>query len=96
MATSSLGAEPARIDSRQRIGLADLRPGQTAVIHEASSDPADAAILRAMGLRRNARVRLCRRGEPCIVSVLAGQGNREGCRIGLARLLASRVVVQVV
>lgn len=63
------------------------------MVCEASSDPADAALLRAMGLRRDARVRLCRRGEPCIVSILDPSAG-EGCRIGLARLLAGRVVVE--
>lgn len=53
---------------------------------------ADAELLAAMGLACNARVRLCRQGEPCIVRVLAGDGAG-GCRIGLARPLAQRIVV---
>jgi Fe2+ transport system protein FeoA len=75
-----------------------MRRGQTAVVFEPSSDPADAAILRAMGLRRNTTVRLCRAGEPCIVSILdrSGAGGIEGCRIGLARSLASRLMVEVI
>jgi hypothetical protein len=49
-----------------------------------------------MGLRQNTRVRICRTGEPCIVSILNGPegGCGEGCRIGLAGLLARRVVVE--
>jgi len=75
--------------------------GQTGVVCEHRLDPADAAWLRAMGLRPNARVRVCRRGEPCIVEVLpTAGGDGDGCaladcccRIGLARPLADRVMV---
>jgi hypothetical protein len=64
-------------------------------------DPCDAALLRAMGLRPNATVRLCRLGEPCIVEVLNG-ASEDGCRgtggcwcrIGLAKPLACAVVVE--
>lgn len=80
----------------QDIGLGELLRGQTAVIQASSADPAEAALLAAMGLRRNTRVRVCRRGEPCIVSVLTGPAGREGCRIGLASRLAGRVVVRLV
>lgn len=79
--------------------LTHLRPGQTAVIAEARLDVDDAALLRAMGLSGNMRIRVCRIGEPCIVAV----GNIAGkhccchghCRIGLARSLADRVFVTV-
>lgn len=61
-------------------------------------DPADAALLRAMGLRPNALIRVRRAGEPCIVEVVpcGGEGGAEchcAGRIGLAKLLASRVLV---
>ena len=77
--------------------LTHLRAGQTAVIAEARLDVDDAALLRAMGLSGNMRIRVCRIGEPCIVAV----GNIAGkhccchghCRIGLARSLADRVFV---
>lgn len=83
------------------ITLARLALGQTGVVCEHRLDPADAALLRAMGLRPNARVRVCRRGEPCIVEILpAAPGEGDGCdlpdcrcRIGLARPLAERVMV---
>lgn len=59
------------------------------------SDPRDAALLRAMGLRVNALVRVCRLGEPCIVEVLARDGCTASCgaRIGLARSLARQVLI---
>lgn len=54
-----------------------------------------------MGLRPRARVRVCKRGEPCIVEVLAGCGHGGGgiddacsCRIGLAGSLARRVMIE--
>jgi hypothetical protein len=64
-------------------------------------------MLRAMGLRVNARVRICRLGEPCIVELVGGTSANAGatdacprgsactCRIGLAKPLARRVMVGV-
>lgn len=85
--------------------LSKLAPGQVALICETCLDPADAAMLRAMGMRPNSLLRLCRAGEPCIVEVL-GSGefidgeplcDRPGCgcRIGLARAIAERVKVML-
>lgn len=55
-------------------------------------------MLRAMGMKPGAMVRVCRAGEPCIVEVLAPRGGGPcGCdcstRIGLAKDLAMRVMV---
>jgi Fe2+ transport system protein FeoA len=81
--------------------LTQLVPGQTAVVRETRLEAQDAALLRAMGLRPNATIRMCRLGEPCIVEVLtgAGEGGCKGpggcwCRIGLAKPLANGVVVE--
>ncbi len=71
--------------------LTALKPGQSGVVVDAAMDDDDAAQLRAMGLRPNARVVLCRSGEPCIVRVLGACGCES--RIGLARPLAERVMV---
>jgi Fe2+ transport system protein FeoA len=58
-------------------------------------DRKDAAMLRAMGLRPQATVRLCRLGEPCIIEVMSGEPScSDSCRIGLARVLAERVMVK--
>jgi hypothetical protein len=55
-----------------------------------------------MGLHNEARVRLCRAGEPCIVAVSSSLASGRGgndcgcaseCRIGLARRLADRILV---
>jgi hypothetical protein len=58
-------------------------------------DDRDGAVLRAMGLRPAAHVRVCRVGEPTIVEVVGGPDKacRYGCRIGLCRDLASKVMV---
>jgi len=87
------------------VALSTLRAGQTGTVSQTTLEPRDAALLRAMGLRPNARIRVCRLGEPCIIEVLsctrlAGCGDlapSEGCccRIGLARPLAERVMVDV-
>lgn len=61
-------------------------------------DEKDASMLRAMGLKPNSMVRVCRAGEPCIVEVLTPRGGGPcGCdcstRLGLAKDLAQRVMV---
>ncbi len=60
-------------------------------------EPRDAAMLRAMGMRPRCRVRMIRAGEPCIVEVLGINPATGGCgcRLGLARELAARVMVLV-
>jgi hypothetical protein len=49
-----------------------------------------------MGMRPCARIRMIRAGEPCIVEVVGvnpATGSC-GCRIGLSRDLADRVIVR--
>lgn len=89
------------------IPLTQLRIGQAATVRSIDMDPKDASMLRAMGLRVNARVRICRLGEPCIIELLGGsaasmestadcpRGASCTCRLGLARPLAQRVMVGV-
>ncbi len=73
------------------VAIADAAPGQTGAICHTALDEHDAAMLRAMGLRPNSIVRICRVGEPCIVEVLGVNGC--ACRIGLSRPLARRVKI---
>jgi len=76
------------------VALTAMRAGQVGAVCETCLDPRDAAMLRAMGLRPRAQLRVCRLGQPCIIEVIsAGRGC---CRIGLAWDLASRVMVRVV
>jgi Fe2+ transport system protein FeoA len=84
--------------ARRRVPLTELRQGEVGVVEDAALDDSDAAFLRAMGLCNEAKVRLCRAGEPCIVAV-GSFGSECGCgsvcRIGLARPLAQRIYVTV-
>lgn len=61
------------------------------MVFEAQVNADGAAVLRAMGLRPSAHVRVCRTGEPCIVEI--GSACGMSCRIGLARALAERVLI---
>ncbi len=72
--------------ARAGVALTNLRPGDVGVVCETCMDPIDAAMLRAMGLRPNATIRVCRLGEPCIVEVFTGSSARAdaACPPGLA------------
>jgi Fe2+ transport system protein FeoA len=67
--------------STSRVALSELRKGQTGVVCGSELSLEDSATLRAMGLCQDARIRLCRRGEPCIVAVGSG-GSICGCGVG--------------
>ena len=75
--------------------LATKPAGWRGVVSHSAMDERDGAVLRAMGLRPAAHVRVCRVGEPTIVEVVGGADKacRYGCRIGLCRDLASKVMV---
>lgn len=88
----------------QRIRLSEAPHGFVGVVCHHELSVTDAELLRAMGLRPSARVRVCKPGEPCIVQVLAGCGHEGGpgglsgcsCRIGLSGSLARRVSLETV
>ena len=71
------------------IPLTQLTRGQSGRIECTQAHPDDCSMLRAMGLRPDASIQMCRLGEPCIIS-LSG-----ACRIGLAKDIASRVMVHI-
>lgn len=78
------------------LAMSGLAPGEIA--HVASlgmDDPADNALLRAMGLRPGVRVRVIRLGQPSIVEVLGAEACGCACasRIGLTKELAAKVMV---
>lgn len=80
------------------VSLFALGTGRLAKVCEHCLNESDAAMLRAMGMKPGASVRVCRAGEPCIVEVLPPSGGGPcGCdcstRIGLAKDLAMRVMV---
>ncbi|MBS0198441.1 MAG: ferrous iron transport protein A [Planctomycetes bacterium] len=78
---------------RPAVALWAMEEGAEGIVCETCLDAKDAAVLRAMGLRPRARVRVCRLGEPFIVEVMASVPGGCGCRIGLAKALAQRVMV---
>lgn len=97
----------AEVHHAPSVPLTDLRPGQTATVVEIRMETGDAAMLRAMGLRVDMQVRVCRLGEPCIIELMGGRkampdatadcprGAGCTCRIGLSRPLARSVRVRV-
>ena len=68
------------------VRLCDLEEGCEARFHEASLDTESRELLRALGLTASSMIRLCKRGEPCIVQVRA-------TRIGLSKLVAGQIYV---
>ena len=68
------------------VRLCNLEEGCAARFHEASLDPESRDLLRALGLTASSVVRLCKRGEPCIVQVRA-------TRIGISKLVAGQIYV---
>lgn len=89
----SNGAVAGHEGSGTAVPLSELGTGRFGIVSEAMLDPTDAALLRAMGLRPKARVRVCRLGEPCIVEVFGTCPGGCGCRIGLSLELARRVMI---
>lgn len=87
------GQIPPPATTGRSVLLTQLRRGECGVIQRSTLSTGDAALLAAMGLCCNAKVRLCRAGEPCIVAVMSGRGAE--CRIGLARSLAERLHVEI-
>lgn len=82
-----------RQGSGEVVGLCCMASGQCGVIRGMAATGADAAYLRAMGLRPNQRIRLCRANGPWIVEV--GCQGGPASRIGLARSLAEQVQVEI-
>ena len=68
------------------VRLSDLRVGAIARFHEARLDAEACRLLRALGLTKASRLRLCKHGEPCIVQV-------RSTRIGLSRSVARGIFV---
>ena len=70
--------------------------GEIALVVRLDLEPNEASMLRAMGLRPGSLVRLSRVGNPSVVEVISGHTCRCHCRcrIGLARDVASRVMLR--
>lgn len=83
--------EQSRAAVSSEMPLTSLQPGQVGLVTRTTLAEQDAALLRAMGVRPNARVHLCQAGEPWIIEVRRTGGACS--RIGLARAIASNVFV---
>jgi Fe2+ transport system protein FeoA len=66
--------------------LSELEVGDVARMVEATIDPEDQSLLQALGLTDNSRLRVCKRGEPCVVQVRA-------TRIGISSRIARHITV---
>ena len=68
-----------------------LKRGDEGVICETCLDASDAAYVRALGVRPNRCVRVCRASGSCVIEV--GSGNGSWARVALSRTLASGIRV---
>ncbi len=78
---------------KRTVPLTQLQRGQSGRVQIDSVANDEIKMLRAMGLRPDASITMCRHGEPCIVSLSGVCGG--GCRIGLAKEIAGRVLVSI-
>lgn len=76
--------------------LTAWRAGAIAQVARIDLEQGEASMLRAMGLRPGALVRLSRVGEPSVIEVVSGHTCRCHCRcrIGVARAVASRIILR--
>jgi Fe2+ transport system protein FeoA len=70
------------------VPLSTLREGDRGRLHMSELPCEDCNLLNAMGLTDQCEVRVCRRGEPCIVQV-------HTTRLGLSSALARRIYITV-
>ena len=68
------------------VPLCDLPVGATARVVEARLDSGSCQMLQALGVTTECQLRLCKKGEPCIVQVRAA-------RIGLSNIVARGIFV---
>jgi Fe2+ transport system protein FeoA len=66
--------------------LSELEVGDVACMFDAAIDPEAKCLLQALGLTDNSRLRVCKRGEPCVVQVRA-------TRIGISSRIARHITV---
>ena len=66
--------------------LSELEVGDVARMVDAAIDPEAQSLLQALGLTDNSRLRVCKRGEPCVVQVRA-------TRIGISSRIARHITV---
>ena len=72
--------------SPRTVHLTDLDAGATARFLQVDADPESWSLLRGLGLTEGSILRVCQRGEPCIIQV-------RSTRIGISSRVARHVVV---
>jgi Fe2+ transport system protein FeoA len=70
----------------QPVSLEALNVGEMARFHGTDLDPEACHQLRSLGLTTECQLRLCKKGEPCIVQV-------RSTRIGISNEVARRIMV---
>lgn len=70
----------------QPVSLEQLTVGTLARFHATDLDPEACHQLRSLGLTSDCQLRLCKKGEPCIVQI-------RSTRIGLSHEVARRIFV---
>lgn len=68
------------------VHLDALAEGSLARLHATDLDPEACHQLRALGMTSDCQLRLCKKGEPCIVQV-------RSTRIGISKAVARRIFV---
>lgn len=68
------------------MSLEQLTVGAMARLHGTDLDPESCHQLRSLGLTSECQLRLCKKGEPCIVQV-------RSTRIGISHEVARRILV---
>ena len=81
----------APVAPKSPIRLTQLTRGQSARLDSTTLDSGEGEALRAMGLRPECELKVCKMGEPCIVTIGSKAG---GCRIALAKRLADHLHVR--
>lgn len=71
------------------VPLSRLRDGDRGWLHTANLCCEDCELLNAMGLTKHCEIRVCQRGEPCIVQV-------NSTRLGLSAVLARNIMVSII
>ncbi len=70
------------------VPLTQLREGDRGWLHAANLCCEDCDLLNAMGMTEQCEIRVCQRGEPCIVQV-------NTTRLGLSGTLARNIMVSL-
>ena len=73
------------------VRLTQLSRGQSGRLDSSTLTGDEGEALRAMGLRPECQLKVCKMGEPCIVTIGSAAG---GCRIALAKRLADQLHVR--